>query len=147
MSTATPIEERFASALHAAARAWRQALDRRLRHLGISQAGWPAVTVTAKSKTPLSQTELADKLGVEGATMVAMIDRLVKAQLVTREPSTTDRRVKYVALTEAGTRLYTKVRAEAEAFRREILAHVDSARLVAATELLEELLKVVEAQR
>ena len=147
MTTATPIEERFASALHAAARAWRQALDRRLRHLGISQAGWLAVTVTAKSRTPLSQTELADKLGVEGATMVAMIDRLVKAQLVTREPSKTDRRVKYIALTDAGNRLYTKVRAEAEAFRHEILANVDAARIVAATELLEELLKVVEARR
>ncbi len=147
MTTQTPIEERFASALHAAARAWRQALDRRLRHLGISQAGWLAVTVTAKSKNPQSQTELADKLGVEAATMVAMIDRLVKAQLVIREPSKTDRRVKYVALTEAGNRLYTNVRVEAEAFRREVLANVDRTRLVAATELLEELLKVVEAQR
>lgn len=147
MTPQTPIEERFASALHAAARAWRQALDRRLRHLGISQAGWLAVTVTAKSKNPQSQTELADKLGVEAATMVAMIDRLVKAQLVIREPSKTDRRVKYVALTEAGNRLYTNVRVEAEAFRREVLANVDRTRLVAATELLEELLKVVEAQR
>ncbi len=147
MNTAVSIEERFASALHAAARAWRQALDRRLRHLGISQAGWLAVTVTAKSKHPPSQTELAEKLGVEGATMVAMIDRLVKAQLVTREPSKTDRRVKYIALTEAGNRLYTDVRAQAEAFRREILVNIDASRLVAATELLEELLQVVESQR
>ncbi len=147
MNTAVSIEERFASALHAAARAWRQALDRRLRHLGISQAGWLAVTVTAKSKHPPSQTELADKLGVEGATMVAMIDRLVKAQLVTREPSKTDRRVKYIALTEAGNRLYTDVRAQAEAFRREILVNIDASRLVAATELLEQLLQVVESQR
>ena len=146
MNTAVSIEERFASALHAAARAWRQALDRRLRHLGISQAGWLAVTVTAKSKHPPSQTELAEKLGVEGATMVAMIDRLVKAQLVTREPSKTDRRVKYIALTEAGNRLYTDVRAQAEAFRREILVNIDASRLVAATELLEELLQVVESQ-
>ena len=147
MNTAVSIEERFASALHAAARAWRQALDRRLRHLGISQAGWLAVTVTAKSKHPPSQTELAEKLGVEGATMVAMIDRLVKAQLVTREPSKTDRRVKYIALTEAGNRLYTDVRAQAEAFRREILVNIDASRLVAATDLLEELLQVVESQR
>jgi len=143
----TSIDERFAAALHAAARAWRQALNRRLRHLGISQAGWLAVTVTAKSKTPLSQSELADRLGVEGATMVAMLDRLVKAQLVTREPSKTDRRVKYVALTEAGDRLYTKVRTEAEAFRREILAGFDPSRLGLATDLLEQLLRVLESAR
>ncbi len=143
----TTIEERFAAALHTAARAWRQALDRRLRHLGISQAGWLAVTVTAKSRTPLSQSELADKLGVEGATMVAMLDRLVKAGLVTREPSKTDRRVKYVALTESGDRLYTQVRAEAEAFRREILADFDPSRLALATDLLERLLGVLESAR
>jgi len=32
------LQERFAKALHGASRAWRQAMDRRLRHLGLSQA-------------------------------------------------------------------------------------------------------------
>ena len=138
------IEERFATALHSTARVWRQALNRRLKHLGISQAGWMTIAAVAKSKTPLSQSELADALGVEGATMVAMIDRLVKAQLVTREPSTTDRRIKHVALTEAGNRIYAKLRAEAEAFRREILAGVDHEQLRAASDLLERLQSLVD---
>jgi MarR family transcriptional regulator for hemolysin len=138
------IEERFAAALHSTARAWRQALDRRLRHLGISQAGWLAIAVVAKAARPLSQSELADRLGVEGATMVAMIDRLVKAQLVTRVPSSHDRRIKHIALTDTGTRLYGQLRAEAEPFRREILANVAPASLQAATELLEQLLALIE---
>ena len=37
-----------------------------------------------ESPLPLSQSELAERLGVEGATMVAMMDRLVKAGLVAR---------------------------------------------------------------
>ena len=141
-----PMDERFASALHSTARGWRQALDRRLKHLGISQAGWMTIAVAAKAKSPLSQSELADKLGVEGATMVAMIDRLVKAELMTREPSLTDRRVNHVALTEAGNRLFAKLRIEADAFRRELLAGVDPQQLEAATVLLEHLQSILESR-
>src|ERR1700723_4550957 len=103
------LEERFSGALHNTSRAWRQALDRRLKYLGVSQASWMTIAVAAKARAPLSQSELADRLGVEGATMVAMVDRLVKAGLVSREPSTTDRRGKRIVLTGAGNPPSNKV--------------------------------------
>jgi MarR family transcriptional regulator for hemolysin len=139
------LEERFSDALHSTARAWRQALDRRLKYLGVSQASWMTIAVAAKAASPLSQSELADRLAVEGATMVTMIDRLVKAGLVLREPSTTDRRVKRIVLTEAGNLLYGKVRTEAAAFRQELLAGVEPGQLRAATELLERLQGTIQA--
>ena len=139
------LEERFSGALHNTSRAWRQALDRRLKYLGVSQASWMTIAVAAKAREPLSQSELAESLGVEGATMVAMVDRLVKAGFVIREPSTTDRRVKRILLTEAGNLLYDKVRAEAATFRKELLANVDPKKLLAATELLEGLEGTIEA--
>ena len=141
----TDLEERFSGALHNASRAWRQALDRRLKYLGVSQASWMTIAVAAKAREPLSQSELADRLGVEGATMVAMVDRLVKAGLVIREPSTTDRRVKRVVLTQAGNLIYDKVRAEAAAFRKELLAHTDPKKLLVATELLEGLQGILDS--
>jgi MarR family transcriptional regulator, transcriptional regulator for hemolysin len=104
------------------------------------------IAFAAKALSPLSQSELADKLGVEGATMVAMIDRLVKAGLVTREASTTDRRVKRIVLTPAGTRIYEKVKAEALALRRELLANTDPKQLLIATELLEGLQGMIETK-
>src|ERR1700734_393430 len=140
------LEERFADALHATARAWRQAVDRRLKCLGLSQASWMTIAVAAKARSPLSQSELADRLGVEGATMVAMIDRLVKAGLVNREASTTDRRVKGVVLTPAGMKIYEKVKAEAVALRRDLLANTDQKKLLLATELLEGLQGIIDKQ-
>jgi MarR family transcriptional regulator for hemolysin len=137
------LEERFSGALHNASRAWRQALDRRLKYLGVSQASWMTIAVTAKAREPLSQSELAHSLGVEGATMVAMVDRLVKAGLVTREPSATDRRVKRVVLTADGGLLYDKVRTEAAAFRKQVLANIDPKKLLAATEFLEGLQGII----
>jgi MarR family transcriptional regulator for hemolysin len=139
------MEDRFSAALHTTARAWRQALDRRIKFLGVSQASWLTIAVIARAHWPLSQSELAHQLAVEGATMVAMIDRLVKAGLVVREPSHTDRRVKHVLLTEAGAQLYGQVKSEAEAFRHELLAHVDADSLRTATLLLEQLQGIVEA--
>ncbi len=140
------LEESFSDALHNTSRAWRQALDRRLKFLGVSQASWMTIAVAAKAKWPLSQSELADRLAVEGATMVAMIDRLVKGGLVIREPSTTDRRVKRILLTEAGSVLYAKVKMEAAAFRKELLANIDPKKLLVATELLQSLQGIIETQ-
>jgi MarR family transcriptional regulator for hemolysin len=140
------LEERFSDALHSTSRSWRQAVDRRLKHLGVSQASWMTIAIAAKARSPLSQSELADKLAVEGATMVAMIDRLVKAGLVLREASTTDRRVKRIVLTPAGLKIYEKVRAEAVALRKELLANTDPKKLLIATELLESLQEIIETK-
>ncbi|MDB6086656.1 MAG: hypothetical protein JWN43_4537 [Gammaproteobacteria bacterium] len=139
------LEERFANALHGTARAWRQAVDRRLKHLGVSQASWMTIAVAAKASRPLSQSELADRLAVEGATMVAMVDRLVKAGLVLRVASTTDRRIKRVVLTEGGHRLYEAVKLEASAVRKDLLAKLDPGQLETATLVLEALLAAIEA--
>ena len=73
---------------------WRHAMDRRLQYLGIGLASWMTIAAASQVRSPLSQSELADILSVSGASMVHMIDRLVKAGLVIREPSISDRRVK-----------------------------------------------------
>ncbi|MGD0494185.1 MAG: MarR family transcriptional regulator [Steroidobacteraceae bacterium] len=138
------LEERFADVLHGAARIWRQAIDRRLKHLGMSQASWMTIAVASKAPIPLSQSELADRLGVEGATMVAMVDRLVKAGFIVRQPCRHDRRINRVVLTEAGNRLVETVQAETAAVRKELLASIDPAKLAIATELLETLHRLIE---
>jgi MarR family transcriptional regulator for hemolysin len=137
-------EERFSNALHSTARAWRQAVDRRLKLSGVSEASWMAIAVAARAPQPLSQSELADALGVEGATVVAMVDRLVKSGLVVREPSTTDRRIKRVLVTEAGYSLYERVKTEAAALRQEMLASIDPESLKVATAVLERLHGMIE---
>src|SRR5450755_2040048 len=133
----TDLEERFSGALHNTSRAWRQAVDRRLKYLGVSQASWMTIAVAAKARSALSQSELADRLAVEGATMVAMVDRLVKAGLVVREPSTIDRRIKHVVITAAGYGLYETVKTQAAAVRKDLLSKIDHKHLETATEVLE----------
>jgi len=139
------IEERFSAALHGSARAWRLAIDRRLRHLGISQSSWMAIALTAKEKEPPSQTRLANRVGVEDPTMVATIDRLVKAGYMIRTPSATDRRVKLLSLTESGLQVYRSVKQEADAVRGELLAKADPAVLAIVTGFLEQMQSDIES--
>jgi MarR family transcriptional regulator for hemolysin len=142
----TDLEERFSGALHNTSRLWRLAVDQRLKYLGVSQASWMTIAIAARAPEPLSQSELADRLGVEGATMVAMVDRLVRAGLVIRAASSTDRRVKHVVLTDAGLGVYAKVQTEAAALRKDLLANTDPKQLLAATELLEALQSRIESK-
>jgi MarR family transcriptional regulator for hemolysin len=137
------LEERFADVLHSSARAWRHTVDRRLKGSGLSQARWMTIAVAAKARAPLSQSELANSLGVEGATMVAMVDRLVKAGLVIRQTSKNDRRVKRVVLTEDGNEIYDTVKAVAAGVRKELLVHINPKELALATELLETLRELI----
>jgi MarR family transcriptional regulator for hemolysin len=133
------LAERFAIALYSTARAWRVALDERLKDLGVGSGSWMAITALARSDTALSQRALADRLGIEAPSMGMMIDRLAEAGLVARTACPGDRRIKRVHLTGAGRELYGKVHAEAIAFHSRVLAEVDQALLERVTGLFETL--------
>jgi DNA-binding MarR family transcriptional regulator len=55
--------------------------------------------------SPLPMTELAALLACDNSNVTGLIDRLEARGLVTRQPSSQDRRVKHVVLTAAGRRL------------------------------------------
>jgi MarR family transcriptional regulator, transcriptional regulator for hemolysin len=107
------LAERFEHALYNIAKGWRYAMDRRLQYLGITMIGWMTIAVASQVGSPLSQSELADLLSVSGASLVHTIDRLVKAGLVIRKPSISDRRVNRIVITDAGHRLYAQLKNEA----------------------------------
>jgi len=132
-------DERFSNALHASARGWRAALERRLKDSGVSAAGCSAVAAAADMAQPPSQTALAQLLGIEAATMVVTIDRLVTAGMVERVPSPHDRRVKLVVVTEQGRALAARVRQESQALRRELLGRIEGEQVAVAAAVLEQL--------
>jgi len=133
------LDERFETALRNTATAWRQAVDSRLRRLGVSRAGGLTIAAAMQARSPLSQSALADGLAISRASMVKIIDCLVKNGLVKRESSASDRRLKRVVVTEAGAHLYFLLKDEVAAVRRQMLAIVELEKLVHLTELLEKL--------
>ena len=61
-----------------------------------------AKTLAVLRRAPASMRSLATTLACDASNMTGIIDRLEKRDLVRREVSATDRRVKNVALTEVG---------------------------------------------
>jgi len=82
-------------------------LDQRLRwpevsgELGISQAGLRALLAIDPSE-PRPMRDLAQALNCDASYVTAMVDDLEQAGYAERQPGRVDRRVKTVAMTEAG---------------------------------------------
>jgi len=98
----------------------------------------------ADSPEPPSQRELARRLGVDGATLVTTLDRLVAGGLVRRDSEPDDRRVKRIALTPQGEAVARRVHAEADALRRLTVARLDAGAMAAAAAVLEDLQRLLE---
>lgn len=69
--------------------------------------------------TPVRQSVLAERMGLEAMTLSTYLDRLEERGLVTREADPTDRRAKLVTMTEAADKVLPRIRAVGEAVRKE----------------------------
>jgi len=139
-------ELNFSRLLHLTAHAWRQAIDRRMKDNGLSMSSWMAVATIAIQETPISQKELAQALGLEDASVVPLIDRLVKQQLVERIQPEEDRRKRLLHVTPQGETLYQRLKVEADALRNELLENVDKDDLAVTQRVLQQLLTATEGK-
>jgi DNA-binding MarR family transcriptional regulator len=64
-----------------------------------------SVLVVIAANPGLSQSDLADRLGIERARLVRLLDKLEKRELTRRLPSRTDRRSHELRLTREGQRI------------------------------------------
>ncbi|NUP74348.1 MAG: MarR family transcriptional regulator, partial [Sinomonas sp.] len=84
------------------------------RDLGITPSEAGVIRIIGRSPG-ISQRELAETLGSVQSRVVALIDRLEGAELVTRTRSAADRRVQELRLTESGRAVLRELRYAAEA--------------------------------
>ena len=69
---------------------------------------------------------LAAAVGLDGSSLVRLLDILVEQALIERRPHAVDRRVKLVHLTPAGRRTVASIRKRLHAIESELLADVDA---------------------
>src|SRR2546423_14073544 len=84
--------------LFGTARAWRTKLDQRLRPLGLSQGKWRTLMHLSQGGNKLTQKEIAERMGIEGATLAGLLDRLENDGWVQRRDRAGDRRRQNVHL-------------------------------------------------
>jgi MarR family transcriptional regulator, transcriptional regulator for hemolysin len=108
------------------AKAMREAFEATLTAAGGSLGTW--VVLNALSEVGgMSQAALATYVHLEGATITHHVDRLENAGLVRRDLDPGDRRVRRLALTEAGTELHGRLLEAVIALQRQVLAGLEPA--------------------
>ncbi|VUS44146.1 Transcriptional regulator SlyA [Klebsiella pasteurii] len=110
----------------------------------MSQASWVAVSAIARNEKPLSQSELAQELGVESATLVPLLNRLVDLGLVERVKTERDKRKRLLIATAKGLEVYQQVKTVADDLREEILTAITPEEQQQTQQVLEKLLREVE---
>ncbi len=135
--------EQFSQMLHLAAHGWKTALDRRLRPTGLSRSSWMMLLHVSRHDG-ITQSELADQLGVEAATLVRLVDRMENEGLLRRQLSATDRRVKHLHLSADGEKAVERIWATATQLRKEILSGIGEEEISAAFAVLTRIRTKVE---
>jgi DNA-binding MarR family transcriptional regulator len=81
-----------------------------LAPINIGPAQFSVLTVI-EANSGLSQSDLAEALGIETARLVRLLDELDRRDLTRRMPSTTDRRSHALHLTQEGQRILKRAKA------------------------------------
>ena len=131
----TAQESEFANELARVARQWRTRLDAQFRGLGLTQARWRTL-IELSANGPMTQRDLAGYLGVEGPTLVRLLDGLETQGLIERRPCPDDRRANLVHLTKAAGPVLDEIRGIADETRQEILAGIPTKDLSVARRVL-----------
>ena len=97
--------EQFGFRLHRLARSWRSHLDEKMRPHGLTQARWAVMMHLRRGGDGFQQKTLASFVGIEGPTLVHILDKLEKQALIERRQDTVDRRGKTVHLTAEGLQI------------------------------------------
>jgi MarR family transcriptional regulator for hemolysin len=97
------------------ARTVSRAFDAALAEAGGSLSSW-LILIALKSRSLASQRELAEAVGIRGATLTHHLDSMEAAGLVRRRRDAANRRIQHVELTEGGAAAFQRMRRAAVAF-------------------------------
>jgi MarR family transcriptional regulator for hemolysin len=128
--------ETFGPLLGEIARSWRNKLDQRLKPLGMSQAKWLVLLHLNMASSDMTQKELSERLGIEGPSLVRLLDRMEADGWVERRVSPNDRRAKIVHLTAKANAMIREIKRVAAKLRSELLSDISAEELSTASSVL-----------
>ncbi|HET6876118.1 MAG TPA: MarR family winged helix-turn-helix transcriptional regulator [Jatrophihabitans sp.] len=121
-----PAQEPIGLAVTRTARLVERAFDDALTAAGGSRPTW-LILLAIISGAGTTQAALAERVGIAGPTLVHHLDRLEAAGLVTRRSDPSNRRIRSLALTDAGRETFTRLRGAAAGFDTRLRAGLSGA--------------------
>jgi MarR family transcriptional regulator for hemolysin len=133
-----PEQEPIGLHLTRVAKTVSRAFDASLADAGGSLPVW-LILVSLKSRSHGAQREIADAVGIEGATLTHHLNRMEKAGLLTRERDPDNRRVHQVALTDSGDALFATLLQRVVAFDQQLRGELSDRDISQASRVLDRL--------
>lgn len=122
----------YTHALLLSGRQWRRLANAATEAHGLSEAkALPLVLIGRLGGEP-RQTTLAEAVGIEGPSLVRLLDQLEAAGLVLRKEDSTDRRAKVLSLTDTGRAVVARIESDLDRLRKAVFAGVSAADLEAS---------------
>jgi MarR family transcriptional regulator, transcriptional regulator for hemolysin len=137
MSNLDALRRTVSSTLVVAARKWRRTSHGVLAAFNVSEACATPLLTASRLGSAVRQVTLADHIGIEGPSLVRLLDQLCAAGLMRREEDPEDRRAKTVALTDEGRAVTAKMEEELVTLRAQALKGVSRGDLEAALRVLD----------
>ncbi|GAB7547035.1 MarR family transcriptional regulator [Cupriavidus sp. 8B] len=135
----------FTGQLMLAGRQWRHISQGAVTAYGISAAAAGPLLFIRRLGGGVRQVTLADYVGLEGASLVRLVDQLSAAGLVRREVDANDRRANALWLTDAGEALAEKLEAELKHLRARVFADISEQDFEGAMRVLNALARAAES--
>ncbi|MFI6684036.1 MarR family winged helix-turn-helix transcriptional regulator [Streptomyces sp. NPDC050485] len=120
------------------ARTVGRAFDEALAEVGGSMPNW-LILISLKSHRLGNQRELADAVGIRGATLTHHLNAMEAEGLVTRRRDPANRRVHQVELTEKGEAAFQSMRGAATAFDQRLRRGLSKEETAAFEDVLDRL--------
>ncbi|MEA0928126.1 MarR family winged helix-turn-helix transcriptional regulator [Xanthomonas campestris] len=127
MTTYLPPRAQLSAGLLVASRQWQRLADQAFGEFGLSSACTGPLLMIGRSGGGIRQVALAQQLGMEGPSLVRLLDKLCAQALVRREADSSDRRANQLWLTEAGQALVGQIEARLVALRAEMFGALSDA--------------------
>jgi MarR family transcriptional regulator, transcriptional regulator for hemolysin len=120
-------------------RRWRQVLDQEIHSAGLTEATWRPLLHLHILGDGTRQKELAASLGLEGPSLVRILDNLITKGLIERSECSKDRRAKLLRLTPEGLSLVRRIHETVTDMERELLSPFSESEIRQMTEFAERL--------
>ena len=124
MPTIDVLRQSVSSALVIAARQWRRTSHGVIAAYNVSEACATPLLIAGRLDAPVRQVVLAEMTGIEGPSLVRLLDQLCAANLVRRDEDPDDRRAKMISLTDEGRAVTAKIEQELIGLRADVLNDV-----------------------
>jgi len=134
------LDQRFVALLFNTRNRIRFAMDDRFKPLGITDATWRTLFFL-RQDNGASQKQLALTMGIEGPSLVRLLDQLETKNFIERRTDANDRRSKTIHLTDHADSLLADLDKVAKSVRADLMVGISEQDLAVCVKVLEQILE------